>query len=243
MKLSEFLDLAFKDKLLLMEGWEEKASKAPPRIAKLIQYLIPRDTLLATFLLKAKYIKNTDFPDQVDTAAVTVRNGHLYFIYNPEFINKLPTGELIFVLTHELMHLMRHHLDRLMRQKLDQNTYNIAADMLINHTIKTKHPTIAGIKTEVPDWVYMPPKEYKAKQPNEKLWTAEDIYRWMLKNGKNPQPPQPGKPPTKKDMLRPGSIVRTKDGKLGQITRVNPDGTYEVTHITEQEAKRILGQS
>jgi len=237
MDLRSFLD---KIDILLEQAIEGQVTPPPSKIKALIQYLIPRDPLFATFLLKARYIKGNP---EVDTAAVNIRDGKVNFYYNEEFINKLPPEQLMFVIAHEFYHIARLHLDRMMRRKMHSQLYNMAADMIINENILKDLSNVAGIQLKMPvingrEAGLRVPKEY-AQKVDYKKWTTEHLYKFLEKKG----PPQPKqKPPSKKDLLKPGAVVRiNKTGELGVIEKINKDGTYEVKKITEEEARKILG--
>lgn len=240
-KLNSFLDAIMKhlheesmspDILL-----EQEVTRPPEQIKAMIQHLIPRDALMATFLLKARYIKN--HPD-IETCGVNITDGKVNFYYNENFIKQFGPSPLLFIVVHEWYHLARLHLDRAARRKYDARLYNIAADMIINENILGDLPTVAGVSLEMPASKEKGSglridKKYAAKHKDPKLWTTESLYAFLKKG----QPPQ--KPPTKKDLMVPGRIVRIGKGEnYGVIKKVNKNGTYEVDNITPEEARKFL---
>jgi len=228
--------------VILEQGGQGQVTPPPPKIKALIQYLIPRDPLFATFLLRARYIKNR--PD-VNTAAVNIRNGKINFYYNEEFINKFPPEELMFIIAHEFYHIVRLHLDRAARRRMEPHLYNAAADMIINESILRDLKQVAGLRLKMPRengkeiGLKIPPA-FEKKFPEYKKWTTEKLYKYLEKKGLPKS--GVGKPPSKKDLLKPGAVVRVnKTGQLGVIEKINKDGTYEVKPITEKQARKILG--
>jgi len=240
MKLDVFLENI---DLLVEENGGGEVTPPPPKIKALIQYLIPRDPLFATFLLKARYIKN--YPG-VDTAAVNIKDGKINFYYNEKFINKFPPEELMFIIAHEFYHIVRMHLDRAARRRMNPRLYNIAADMIINENILRDLKQVAGLNLRMPkengkEIGLRIPSEFEKKYPEYKKWTTEFLYKYLEKNPQQTSQKGGGKPPSKKELLKPGAVVRTKDGRIGVIEKVNKDGTYDVKHISEAEAREILG--
>lgn len=223
---------------------QEEVTKPPERMRALIQYLIPRDALFATFLLKARYIKGHP---GVNTAAVSITNGRINFYYNEDFINQFPPNQLMFIVAHEFYHIVRLHLDRAARRRMNGNLYNIAADEIINHDIITQLGTVAGMKIEMPKVNGQPvgleiDKEYAKTHPDPKLWTTESLYKHLEKKATKKKSAQ--KPPQKKDLMFPGRIVRIGKGEdYGVITKVNKDGTYEVDPLTQEEVVKRLKAS
>ena len=235
------LDTFIKEIDLILESSMGTVTPPPPAIKALIYHLIPRDPLFATFLLRARYIKNRP---GIKTAAVNIRDGKVNFYYNEEFINKFPPEELMFIIAHEFYHIVRLHLDRAARRRMDPDLYNRAADMIINENILRDLKHVAGLNIRMPrengkEIGLRIPSEFEKKFPQAKKWTTEHLYLWLEKNGRPPN--KQGKPPSKKELLKPGAVVRTKDGKIGVIEKVNKDGTYDVKHISESEARKILG--
>ena len=225
------------DKLIFEQ---EEVTRPPEKIRALIQYLIPRDALFATFLLKARYIKN--HPD-VDTVGVNITNGRINFFYNEDFINKFPPNQLMFIIAHEFYHIARLHLDRAARRKMNPHLYNIAADQIINESILKDLGSVAGLHLEMPkingqEIGWRIDKNYAKARPDSKLWTTETLYKFLEKN----KPAQQQKPPKKKDLMKPGTVVRIGDGEdFGIITKANKDGTYDVERISKEEVMKRLG--
>jgi len=56
-----------------------------------------------------------------------------------------------------------------------------------------------------------------------------------------PQPPDPNQPPD--DSVKVGEVCRLPDGTYGQVTKVDPDGTFDIEPITREEVDQILGEN
>jgi len=224
------------DSIVLME---QEVTRCPEQIRVMVQHLIPRDALLATFLLKARFIKGHP---EVETCGVNITDGKINFFYNEDFIKQFSPSQLLFIIVHEFYHIARLHLDRSARRKLDSGLYNIAGDMIINEDILRDLSTVAGISLEMPVDKKKGPglrmdKKYAAKHKDPKLWTTESLYQFLAKGKKT----KPQKPPNKKDLLTPGRVVRIgKAEDYGIIEKVNKDQTYEVKHISPEEARKRL---
>lgn len=219
---------------------EQEETKPPKAISALIQHLIPRDALFATFLLKCRYVKNHP---EVDTCGVNIKDGRVNFYYNEQFINQFPPSQLMFVIAHEFYHIARLHLDRAARRRLQGGLYNVAADMIINENILRDLTSVAGMSLDMPVINGKPiglriDKDYIKKVKDPKNWTSESLYKFLEKNKPDVDKPG-GPPPVKKDLLRPGQVVRVGQGEsYGVIEKVNKDGTYEVKEISKQEAQK-----
>ena len=216
---------------------EQEETRPPEKLRAMIQHLIPRDALFATFLLKCRFIKN--HPD-VQTAGVNIQNGKINFYYNEAFISKFKPEQLMFIIAHEFYHIARLHLDRAARRKLRNDLYNVAGDMIINENILSELTSVAGLTLQMPggeDAGLRIDKGYAKKIKDSKLWTTEGLYKHLEKEQKK-QPDQP-KPPSKKDLMVPGRVVRIgDDDKYGAIEKVNKDGTYDIKPLSKAEAKK-----
>lgn len=217
---------------------EQEETRPPEKLRAMIQHLIPRDALFATFLLKCRFIKN--HPD-VQTAGVNIQDGKINFYYNEAFIDTFPPEQLMFIIAHEFYHIARLHLDRAARRKLSNDLYNVAGDMIINENILGELKSVAGLLLKMPTGKYAGlriDKGYAKKVKDPKLWTTEGLYKHLEKEQKKRQQGQP-KPPSKKDLMVPGRVVRIGDDeKYGAIEKVNKDGTYEIKPISKTEAKK-----
>lgn len=146
-------------------------------------------------------------PDLTRTAAVDVV-GNIYV--NPEFFSTLTLGGVAFVVCHEIMHVAMGHASR--RGERDPMQWNIAADMAINHALKTD-----GI--EMPDVGLLPPPNYTGAIQAEPIW--QHLY------GNQPKAPQPkpqagpGKPGGKAGQPGPPQ-GKPGQGQPGQSSGADP---------------------
>ena len=69
----------------------------------------------------------------IPTTAFTAKNGNIRFLYNPEFIAKIPLSDLPAIIEHEIQHLFRLFFDR--SKNLNNEIFNIAQDITINDDI------------------------------------------------------------------------------------------------------------
>lgn len=85
----------------------------------------------------------------------------------------LKEAELEGVLVHEIEHLIRLHYERCLE---DHYLWNIAGDMLINHSIKDT--TIGGVKIELPEGgVFL---DLARKEGYEGEEVTEPLYYWLV---------------------------------------------------------------
>lgn len=104
-------------------------SKAKARIESAISKLLLFKPLYGTVFLSLNKKESKSIP----TLAVGVtRKVDMALYFNPDFVAKLSTSELIAVLTHEALHFLLHHLTRIKHFNYNPRGYNIAADMAIN---------------------------------------------------------------------------------------------------------------
>jgi predicted metal-dependent peptidase len=165
----------------------------------------------------------------VDTMAT---DGIRLFV-NPKFANDLKWEEKIFVIIHEIMHCVLNHPDRL--EGRDHFKSNIAMDYEVNALIvDTMNDFNEAFINEIHGL-------YKKEYTN---WGYEQIYSDLEDKGWpgiKPPPPPPGpggNPPPKGSGQSPqinvGDKVKVKaTGEKGIVTKINPDGTFEVDQIKE----------
>jgi len=182
----------------------------------------------------------------VDTMAT---DGVRLFV-NPKFAFQLEWVQKIFVIIHEIMHCVLLHQER--GQGYDHKLFNIAGDFEINAAIID---TIEGF-SEDPKTKKVDPKvgeEFIKKleglyDPKYLGMPAEQIYDEVKKNpGKYKSPPKGngGDPSQGKGKggkgnpieIAPGMKVRIKKtGEIGIVSKVNPDGTYEIDPLPKNES-------
>ena len=77
---------------------------------------------------------NIEETSTIPTCAVALNDKmQLSFLYNPEFINSLPTPQVKFIIIHEIYHILYQHLMRINGR--DKYVSNIAQDWIINFNI------------------------------------------------------------------------------------------------------------
>jgi predicted metal-dependent peptidase len=125
------------------------------------------------FVGMSKYVANVKmfWTYAVPTAAAAT--GHLFF--NPKFWDSLPTETRKTVVAHEIWHLLLRHSDR--GEGMDRETYNIAADHVINLGLEEEGFTFDGT-TPCKD------AKYKGKS-TEEIYSI--IYAKKKKNPDNPE--------------------------------------------------------
>ncbi len=73
----------------------------------------------------------------IDTMGVSVKNGRISLVYNPEFFESLEENERTFVLIHEMMHVLLHHCThRMSSDPCRAYKENVAMDLAINCMIQ-----------------------------------------------------------------------------------------------------------
>jgi predicted metal-dependent peptidase len=92
------------------------------------------DEHYAFFLTHVLNIGKPLWTDEIDTAAVALNpdTGDFFFVFNPDFAEKLDAEEMAFVAAHETLHILLNHL-RLAKDYPDNHQgFNLAADAVIN---------------------------------------------------------------------------------------------------------------
>lgn len=121
---------------------------------------------------------------------------------NRDFVKKLTSDELIFVVAHEVLHAVFDHLTR--RQSRDPQYFNMAADYVINYTL---HKNRIGT---------MPPVGlFSDKYTDE--WSAEEVYDDLVKNQVEIEMPL--------DIHLDGKGGKSGDEGKGQTVKVRVSGS------------------
>ena len=173
----------------------------------------------------------------------TMATDGIRIFVNPLFAYKLTWHQKIFVILHEIMHCVLLHMER--GKSLDQKLFNIAGDYEINPLIvdtfedfdETFVKNLGGL--------------FESKYLNQ---PAELIYKELAKNGPPKMPPLPNNQENPKQdqekgqgqgqgkggggnqppQIEVGTKVKIRtSGEKGIVTKINPDGTFEVGPITE----------
>jgi hypothetical protein len=193
-------------------------------------------------------------PFWYETAAVSVQKERIEFFYDEDFIESLDYKELAFLVAHEASHVFRLHQDIAEMEKLDPETFNIAADMVINHDI-LKTPKLGqydpapltgkdpktGEKKRV--GVYLDQTKFQeeiVEKEGKKALHGRRVYDYLNKQ-KQKQPKQ-----NAEDYYKEGSIVRVKStGEYREITGKTKEGkiTTKPVNIDEiiEKAKQSIG--
>lgn len=101
----------------------------------LISTNVPGKVFFASVLIRMQKQESTSVP----TMGVTVSEGQLYLLYNPNFVELMIEKEglksLKGVLEHEILHIVHDHLSRAKEFNRIQLPYNLATDAAINQNI------------------------------------------------------------------------------------------------------------
>jgi predicted metal-dependent peptidase len=112
------------------------------RITKQRTQLILSQPFFGTLALRLRTVERHD----IQTMAVDGKS----LFYNPAFVDTLRDEELRGVIAHEVMHCVHHHMTR--RGSRDPQKWNIAADHVINHEIKTAGFTLPANHLDDPQF-------------------------------------------------------------------------------------------
>jgi predicted metal-dependent peptidase len=128
-------------------------------------------TARIALLLKAPFFGNlatrlklVNADDWCPTAATDGRN----FYYNSEFINKMPTKQVEFLMGHEVLHCVYDHMGR--RGDREPRVWNIADDYCVNQDLLDQR-----IGEKIPVGLF--DSKYRG-------WSAEEVYDDLMKNAK-----------------------------------------------------------
>ena len=128
-------------------------------------------TARIALLLKAPFFGNlatrlklVNADEWCPTAATDGRK----FYYNSEFINKMPTKQVEFLMGHEVLHCVYDHMGR--RGDRDPRVWNIADDYCVNQDLLDQR-----IGEKIPVGLF--DSKYKG-------WSAEEVYDDLMKNAK-----------------------------------------------------------
>ena len=132
---------------------------------KLIQArvrMLMRHPFFGQLALRLKLVQADDW---CPTAAVDGRN----FYYNTEFVNRLDSDEIVFLVGHGLGHCMFEHFMR--REERQPQLWNMAGDYVINWILKRERIGTVINKVQI------------LLDPKYADWTTEDVYDDLLKSG------------------------------------------------------------
>ena len=175
---------------------------------------------LGTILCKTNFIWTDKIGDH-DNPTAAVDGLNLY--WNPDFFLRIDPETRVTVLAHELWHIALLHIIR--GKGFDPETYNIAADHVINLMLKEHGYYMGGFP------YYM--------DPMFTGWATDDIYNYLIIN---PPPPCPDmvlggdiKPFPKDDQLEDSMMIETiiSAAQVARMTGSAGDIPGEVTMVLE----------
>ena len=150
-----------------------------------------------------------------------------------EFVLNLKDRETTFVICHEILHIVLLHHYRMEELKANPTKWNYAADYEINpYLIKQGLLTVDEL-ANLGNGKY--PGLYEEKY---KDLDVETIYEMM---GDKPEENQegPGEPPPVDPEV--GDYVQiNSDGSFGKIVGENPDGTWKIEPVTQEEVAKAM---
>lgn len=128
-------------------------------------------TARIALLLKAPFFGNLATRlklENADAWCPTAATDGRKFYYNSEFINKMPSKQVEFLMGHEVLHCVYDHMGR--RGERDPRVWNIADDYCVNQDLLDQR-----IGERIPVGLY--DTKYKG-------WSAEEVYDDLMKNAK-----------------------------------------------------------
>lgn len=195
-------------------NFDEVLHQTKVDIERCVALIMGRYKFFGEFIYKFRII----YTYKVETMATDGKN----FFVNPLFCSTLNDKQIVFILCHEILHNVLVHFLRQANKDAEHRKWNYATDHEINLMLAEEGLlTTNQIREEIKG---LCDETYKEM-------AAEEIYDRL-----------PDLPPLP-DMMFPveiGSIVKTKGGKFGEVTAINIDGTYDITEITESEARKKL---
>ncbi len=108
-------------------------------------------------------------------------------VFDPAFIQDMSDEELRFVLLHELYHCVLGHVTR--RQERMAGLYNIACDIVVN-SLLLENLLLDTFSVKGTEVMHLAPDGKEGR-----LYTAEEVYRMLLKTGENPDGSDPTSTP------------------------------------------------
>ena len=194
---------------------DQLMQQAKEDVERCVSLIMGKYKFFGEFVYKFRFLYTYD----VDTMATDGKN----IFVNPQFCSTLTDAQIVFIVCHEILHNLLIHFLRGANKSVEHRKWNIATDleinpMLVEEGLLTREEVKNDIKGLYEDkYIGLP---------------AEEIYDAL-----------PSTPP-KPEMKYPaniGDVVKTKDGKYGQIDGINADGTFEIREITFEEARKVLG--
>ena len=157
------------------------------RLETILQIIWKRSRFTSYFYQTVQIIENHDLP----TLALHVADKRIHLLFNPVFINKTDTEELIGLLVHEMMHVILNH-DHRGLPRYDPILQNLAQDMVVNTCLADWRQTFFSRFNQgtrdypelvLPAGLPQVPRGYLADNPvmGPEDITWENLYRWMVK--------------------------------------------------------------
>ena len=166
---------------------------------------------------------------------------------NPEFLEKLPLGEVIGVLAHEAFHHLNLTFPR--QNGRDMKRWNIATDYIMNRDLirdGLSLPSLGLIPTQKNGRYYITDGGLNLDITE---MTSEQLYDYLENNlpppqepppntPTNPQPPQPKQPKQKKQIKVGDPVVDKKNNIFGIVKSIDPlTNKATIEPKTKQEIK------
>lgn len=155
------------------------------RLETILQSVWKRSRFTSYFYQAVQFRKEPEIPTLVLHAA----DSRLHLLYNPAFVERTDTEELIGLLVHEMMHILLNHDHRLLPGH-DPVLQNLAQDMVVNTCLTDWRDTFFS-RTHLGKRDYPPlvlparlpqvPQDFLTDNPSRRkediAW--EELYRWM----------------------------------------------------------------
>lgn len=156
-----------------METYKENINKYVKKIQE------AKFSLMRTHPFYAVLLMHINFG--LDNYAETAYTNGKLIAFAPDFLDKLSSNELQFVLMHEVMHIVLNHCNRLI-DGMDLETFNIACDIVVNSNILYSLDNDASKITvkEFGESIHLAPD---GKEGYE--YTIEEVYQMLLKKELN----------------------------------------------------------
>jgi predicted metal-dependent peptidase len=158
---------------------------------------------------------------------------------NPKFTMDITDEQALFVLCHEIMHVVLEHHSRMGSRNL-QN-WNIASDYELNpYLVDEGLLRATDLNPGTKNFSGLYDKKY-IDEKSKKPFTAEAIYNTLGNEAEENSLDSLDSP----DLYAPvqvGSLIQTKDGKFGEVTKINMDETFDIKELTKEEVELRIGQ-
>lgn len=170
------------------------------KVAK-IQLMMQKSTVCYTTVI---FSMKQQITEEILTAATDGK----HLLINPDFFNKLTTAERLTLLAHEALHVLLDHMHR--RGARDHKLFNIAADYVINNSLKKAQYTLPTGGLYDPQYDGM---------------TTEQVYALLNK---------------KTDQQKQDLFNKCKDGAMNGNDVTYPDQVDPADAVTQDEVTAVI---